>query len=102
MPNLNAALGLSQMERIDEFIKKKYKIHKWYQKYLPKDTVFQKNNGVPWMTAIKTSSAPEPCRYIFEPLKDLPNATYIHKEYMCLPSSTLNTKQDIKEYCDAI
>ena len=103
MPNLNAALGLSQMERIDEFIKKKYKIHKWYQKYLPKDTVFQKNNGVPWMTTITTRDPmPSPIRYIFKPLKMLDNAQRINSFGYCLPSSTLNTKKDIKEYCDAI
>lgn len=32
MPNINAAMGLAQLERIDEFVNKKRKIWSWYNK----------------------------------------------------------------------
>ena len=34
MTNLQAAIGLAQLERIEEFIEKRRKIHEWYKKYL--------------------------------------------------------------------
>ena len=35
--NINAALGLAQLERIEEFVAKKNKIFSWYRKYLKDD-----------------------------------------------------------------
>lgn len=103
MPNINAALGLSQMEHINELIAKKRKIRKWYQKYLPTYIKFQENNGVPWMTTVTSGRVfPEPHRKVFKPLLSLPVANIIYYCGSCLPSSTLNTKKQIKEYCNGI
>lgn len=48
MTNLQAALGLAQLERIDELIRKKIKIFEWYQKELGHMAKLQLNRTVHW------------------------------------------------------
>lgn len=116
MVNQNAALGLSQMGRLPEFLEKKKDFcrtyNNWYFTY-PDYPVpqFMTKNGVPncWLTAVKTNGSkpiPQiqaelkdrgiPTRRIFKPLADLPNARELYEKGLCLPSSTLNTVEDIE------
>jgi perosamine synthetase len=58
MSNLQAAIGLAQLERVEELISKKRKIFSWYKKYLDElnniklnnDKIITKNSY--WMTTI--------------------------------------------------
>ena len=43
-----------------------------------------------------------PTRRIFKPLADLPNARYIYEHGLCLPSSTLNTVDNVVKACRMI
>ncbi len=57
MTNIQAALGLAQMKRINYFINKKIKISKWYNKYLNTDKIilpYTKKNykNVFWMYCV--------------------------------------------------
>ena len=57
MTNLQAALGLGQMKKINYFINKKIKISKWYKKYLNTDKIklpYTKKNykNVFWMYCV--------------------------------------------------
>ncbi|MFN7014361.1 MAG: DegT/DnrJ/EryC1/StrS family aminotransferase [Bacteroidia bacterium] len=48
MTNLQAALGLAQLERADELIAKRKEIYKWYKKYLQHFDVVTLNKTYPW------------------------------------------------------
>ena len=56
--NIQAALGLAQLHRIDSIIKKKLKIFSWYKKYLGQSELFSLNpeqkgiTNVIWMVSI--------------------------------------------------
>ncbi len=59
--NIQAALGLAQLHRIDSIIKKKMKIFSWYKKYLGQSELFSLNpekkgiTNVFWMVSILLS-----------------------------------------------
>lgn len=115
MTNQNAALGLSQMGRLEDFLTNKRMYWEMYfnmfyfcglinhqKTYLPAET----SN---WFTAVKINHSkpiPQiqaelkakgiPTRRIFKPLADLPNALELYEKGLCLPSSTLNTMEDIE------
>ena len=119
MVNQNAALGLSQMDNLGEWLYQKYNFNKGYYQYRlldNKNISFQDEykDAHPsyWFTAIKIDTIrvgkliPQiqeelkakgiPTRRIFKPLKDLPNAWNLWEKGLCLPSSTLNTLDDIE------
>ena len=48
MTNLQAALGLAQLERIDEILEKKQEIFSWYQQALAGQPHIQLNRTAPW------------------------------------------------------
>ena len=126
MPALNAALGLSQLERLDEFLEKKRRFNEIYRNELDGIVKFQEptENSEPswWYT---TCIMPEgysgekamkylrhqniPSRAVFTPLgywdhyRDdvyrFPEAFNIYYQGVCLPSSTLNNDQDIFKVC---
>jgi perosamine synthetase len=131
MTNLEAAVGLAQMERLPELLAKKKKFHAIYRNELKdmKGIIFPKSpsgaDNTWWLTSVlfpKTnvtelqSQLKEhgiPTRRIFMPLVEFPpfkstkkekypNAFYIHKHGLSLPSSTLNTEEDIHYICDVI
>ena len=57
MSNIQAALALGQMERVDDLIFKKRQIHHWYKKYLNSkfvDLIIEKKNSesIYWMSSI--------------------------------------------------
>jgi len=125
MTNLEAALGLAQLTRIKDFLKKKVRFRKIYQeklKNLP-GIEFQQTSdntiGSWWLTCIKDCSEHVNInnlmnnlkekdvlsRRIFMPVckmpylkkftKPCPNAFDIYNRSICLPSSTLNDEKTI-------
>jgi len=125
MTNIEAALGLAQLERISEFLIKKRKFRKIYQEILSELSYikFQKEydnaEGSAWLTCIKIEKEIDfsnlliklnekgiSSRRIFIPAcempylkkysKSCPNAYEIYNQTICLPGSTLNDEEDIK------
>jgi perosamine synthetase len=126
MTNIEASLGLAQLERIDEFLAKKKAFRKIYQEilgdlpYIQFQEEYDNAEGSWWLTCIKIEKDIDisnlmiklkekgiPTRRIFMPasempylkkfLKPCPNAYEIYNHGICLPSSTLNKEKDIKE-----
>ena len=132
MPNLNAALGMAQLSRLSNFMDLKKDFHSIYDTELGKSgkCILQKTcpGAEPswWFTAILLKSADEkrkvevhlkgskiPSRGIFKPLHTIGyskvyqsgscmNAQMIYERGLCLPSSTLNTRETINGVCKAI
>ncbi len=126
MTNIEASLGLAQLERISEFLIKKRKFRKIYKEILSELSYikFQKEydnaEGSWWLTCIKIDKnnididnlklklkeKGIPTRRIFIPASEMPylkkfskpcpNAYEIYNQGICLPSSTLNDEDDIK------
>jgi len=126
MTNIEAALGLAQLKKIDEFLNKKRKFRQIYQEILSDlpYVKFQKEydgaDGSWWLTCIKIEKDIDidglmqklkekgiQTRRIFIPAQEMPylkeyskpcsNAYKIYEKGICLPSSTLNTVNAIKE-----
>lgn len=126
MTNIEAALGLAQLRRIDEFLDKKRKFRKIYREILGDlpYVEFQKERkggeGSWWLTCIKIEKNVNiddlmqklkqkdiRVRRIFIPIcempylrrysKPCPNAYRIYERGICLPSSTLNTTEQIEK-----
>lgn len=132
MTNIEASLGLAQMRRLDEFLRKKKEFHEIYKAGLKnlKAVRFQKEyenaSSSCWLTCITVEndiSIKElkndlkgkgiPTRRIFTPINELPpykgcnslnckNSLYIYERGICLPSSTLNTEDDIHYVCKVL
>lgn len=125
MTNIEAALGLAQLRRLDEFLNKKRKSRQIYQEILDDlpYVKFQKEyNGAKgswWLTCIKIEKDISinglmqklkekdiQTRRIFIPAREMPylrsysrscpNAYEIHEKGFCLPSSTLNKEEMIE------
>lgn len=126
MTNIEASLGLAQLERISEFLIKKRKFRKIYQEILSELSYikFQKEydnaEGSWWLTCIKIEKEIDisnlmiklkekeiPTRRTFMPASEMPylkefskpcpNAYEIYNQGICLPSSTLNNEEDIRK-----
>ena len=125
MTNVEAALGLAQLRRIDEFLNKKRKFRQIYQEILGDlpYVKFQKEydgaEGSWWLSCIKveeinidglmqkSKEKGIQTRRIFIPVQEMPylrnyskpcpNACEIYEKGICLPSSTLNAVNTIKE-----
>jgi perosamine synthetase len=127
MTNIEASLGLAQLERIDKFLEKKRKFRRIYQEsfndlpYIKFQQVFDNAVGSFWLTSIiidkinidvddlktKLQEKGIPTRRVFMPASEMPylkkfskpcpNTYEIYKKGICLPSSTLNEEKDIKE-----
>jgi len=127
MTNIEAALGLAQLERIDEFLEKKRNFRKVYQKilgelpYIRFQQEYDDASGSWWLTCIKIDKNDIdindlmlklkekgiPSRRIFMPASEMPylkkfskscpNAYEIYDQGICLPSSTLNEEENIKK-----
>lgn len=126
MTNIEASLGLAQLERIDEFLAKKKAFRKIYQEilgdlpYIQFQEEYDNAEGSWWLTCIKIEKDIDisnlmiklkekeiPTRRIFIPASEMPylkkfskpcpNAYEIYNQGICLPSSTLNKEKDIKE-----
>jgi len=125
MTNIEAALGLAQLERIGGFLIKKRKFRKIYQEILSELSYikFQKEydnaEGSCWLNCIKIEKEIDisnlmikltekgiPSKRIFIPAcempylkkysKSCPNACEIYNQSISLPSSTLNDEEAIK------
>jgi len=127
MTNIEASLGLSQLERIDKLLEKKRKSRKIYQEvlnglsYIKFQGESDNSYGSWWLTCIKIDKENInidnlklrlkekgiPSRRIFMPIggmpylkefsKSCPNAYQIYKKGLCLPSSTINEEEDIRK-----
>jgi perosamine synthetase len=132
MTNIEAALGVAQMEKLGMFLDKKRRINELYKKGLEgiDSIVFQKeyNNAESswWFTSVIINGSGDiaslqkrlkrkgvPTRRIFAPLPQLPmyrslakgrhrNSGNIYERGLCLPSSTLNSDSDIWTVCSVI
>lgn len=129
MTNQNASLGLSQLNRLDEFLELKEQYHNIYSLINANQTDFTnaiKSNY--WFNAIainrrkinksilqiqeELKSKGIPTRRIFEPLNAIkpyevsilktPNAIDLYLNGICLPSSTLNTYEGIEYVCKTL
>ena len=129
MTNIEAALGLAQMGKIDEFLSKKRVFNKIYEEELesidcihPQKeyedaesswwlscAIFEKEIDIP---ALQKQLAVKgiPTRRIFMPVVEFPpykvdrhsgykNSYHIYEKGLCLPSSTLKSKEDIYQVC---
>ncbi|AEX85661.1 putative PLP-dependent enzyme possibly involved in cell wall biogenesis [Marinitoga piezophila KA3] len=126
MTNLEASLGLAQLERLEEFLNKKRRFAKIYMENLQdvKEIKFQKEyenaESSWWLTSIKINSDKSiseiqselkekgiPTRRIFVPIVEFPpyqkfktsnykNAYEIYERGLNLPSSTVNGYDSIK------
>jgi perosamine synthetase len=132
MTNIEASLGLAQMERLDSFLEKKRLFDHRYREELKSYAAvsFQKVDSRAesscWLTCLtfpeevdipslqtKMKGMGIPTRRIFMPLTEFPylsgfsnglykNAAEIFNRGLCLPSSTLNSEEDIVHVCKAI
>lgn len=132
MTNIEAALGLAQMERLDNFLLTKREGNDIYKKELKgvESIRFQKEyEGAKsswWLTCIileknidisalqrELKDKGIPTRRIFMPVTEFPpykqykksayqNSYHIYDKGLCLPSSTLNSKDDIYYVCKII
>lgn len=132
MTNIEAALGLAQMDRLNDFLEKKKKFNELYREGLRelKGVRFQEEyegaESSYWLTCIKfereidmpalQKSLKErgvPARRIFMPItefppykayknNDLKNSYQIYERGLCLPCSTLNTEDDIAYVCNTL
>jgi perosamine synthetase len=126
MTNIEASLGLAQLERIDKFLEKKREFRKIYQEvfndlpYIKFQKEYDNAEGSWWLTCIKIEKEINisnlmiklkekgiPTRRIFMPASEMPylkkystvypNAYEIYNHGICLPSSTLNKEEDMRK-----
>jgi len=126
MTNIEASLGLAQLERIDKFLEKKRNFRRIYQEvfndlsYIQFQEEYDNAEGSWWLTCIKIEKDIDisnlmiklkekeiPTRRIFMPASEMPylkkfsksysNAYEIYNQGICLPSSTLNEEEDIRK-----
>lgn len=132
MTNIEAALGLAQLKRLSQFLTKKRKFKTIYQDELRgiKNIRFQEEyneaHSSSWFTCIIFENKVDiailmkrlnkkwiPTRRVFMPLTEFPpykkykrkaykNSYYIYERGLCLPSSTLNSEDDIYFVCSTI
>jgi len=132
MTNIEASLGLAQLERIGYFLEKKNIFQEIYQEefrnasFIKLQQTSENSVGSWWLTSISIDKIDIDIldlqiklrdkgiftRRVFMPagempyLKDYsrpcPNAYKIYKKGICLPSSTLNEKKDIRKTASII
>ncbi|MFA4991091.1 MAG: aminotransferase class V-fold PLP-dependent enzyme [Candidatus Omnitrophota bacterium] len=129
MTNVEAALGLAQMKRLDGFLEKKRSFNEIYRKELPFLTFQEeyKNAGSSWWFTCalfdrhvdvprlqkRLAGKNIPTRRIFTPVTEFPpyrkyrrsgygNSYGIYEAGLCLPSSTLNSAKDIYHVCGVL
>ena len=124
MTNLEASLGLAQMERIEEFLTKKKRFAAIYREVLQdlKEVTFQKESdcceSAWWLSSLTYTGGPIaevqeklkergiPTRRLFSPLSSLPylkgftavpcpQAELIYEQGLNLPSSTVNSEKEV-------
>lgn len=116
MTNMQAAIGYAQVMRIDEILKKRRQIERWFNKYMPKEYI-RPNRDVLWMYDFDCGDrqaeikAKTETRYFFKPMSmqpcyDLPyehlNAYKWSKRGLYALVWTDMTEDDVKEICQAL
>lgn len=119
MTNVQAAIGLAQVERIDEILAKRKQIQGWYEKYLPWS---KKERDVLWMYDVSTQHHNTSLmkklqekgidtRHFFKPMSMQPmykgeyniTCAYVHSLYgLYLPTYTDMTEEDVKKICEIV
>ncbi len=130
MTNIEASLGLGQMEKLDDFLAKKKKFNTIYREEL-KDMEFVRfqqecgdGESSWWLSCVvfgkgidiaglqeKLKEKGIPTRRVFPPVVEFPpyrshkhagyeNSYHIYEGALCLPSSTLNSADDIHYVCE--
>ncbi|MDD4979796.1 MAG: aminotransferase class I/II-fold pyridoxal phosphate-dependent enzyme [Candidatus Omnitrophica bacterium] len=132
MTNIEAVLGLAQLKRLNGFLAKKKRFKAIYRNEMKgiRNIRFQDEyegaDSSSWLTCItfgdkvdivilrrKLSVKGIPTRRIFMPVTEFPpykkyrqgrydNSRYIYEKGLCLPSSTLNSENDIRYICKII
>jgi len=132
MTNIEAALGLAQLDKLDVFLAKKRRFHAIYTEELKEcgDIRFQKPyaeaEGLYWLTCVVFGADVDilslqkglkekgvATRRIFMPIVEFPpyrgfrrddyrNSYEIYEKGLCLPGSTLNSEDDIRYVCRVI
>ncbi len=132
MTNIEAAIGLAQLGKLEKFLQLKRQFHDIYRQELDgiKAIAFQEETkgaeSVRWLTCIRFTRAIElgnlqaklrergiQTRRLFMPVTEFPpfksnkksaykNAYEIYKTGLCLPGSTLNTAEDIRYVCKTL
>lgn len=132
LTNIQAALGLAQLERIDEIISKKRQIFEWYKKHLNNiegirlnpESAWAKN--VYWMVCLvidkdfgisrdelmaKLKEKGIDTRPFFYPMTEMPMyggkaanpvSKYLSERGINLPSSVKLTEEDVKWICEIV
>lgn len=131
MSNVLAAIGVAQMEVIEERVAKKREIFSWYQEFLAEiDEIsfmpeLSKSRGNRWLTALVFKTTPYEdvmhaleeinveSRPLWKPMHMQPlfkdNLAYLdgtsenlYKHGLCLASSTTMNKKDVENICNVI
>ena len=127
--DLQAAVGLSQMKKLDKIIDKRFEIYRAYLEALEDDLCLVKYNRkigeLPWLNSIKIKNPDKLEKFLdksgiiarrfFYPLDlqpcyknsdymqgSYPNSHYLYNNYLSLPSSHMLTKEDLKLICGEI
>lgn len=120
MTNLQAAVGVGQVMRTEEILKKRKQIEEWYDANIPEQYRMPKRD-VLWMYDIQTEHQEElkaylesngiPTRYGFKPMSMQPmylgdyenlNAYKWSKKILYLPTWTDMTEEDVKNVCQKV
>ncbi len=132
MTNLEAALGLAQMERLDGFLEKKKVLNKIYREelgsleFISFQEEYDGAESSCWLTCITFGKNIDlsylqgaliknsiPTRRLFMPVTEFPpyreyknaglkNTYKLYEKSLCLPSSTLSGEDDINYVCGTI
>lgn len=127
MSNILAAIGVGQMEVIEERIAKKREIFEWYREFLDEEFMPELNNtrGTRWLTTVVFKDKdpwkvmkrlreneiesrplwnPMHLQPLFKNAKSYLNgrSEELFKKGLCLPSGTTLTKNQVKEICEII
>lgn len=131
MSNILAAIGVAQMEVIEERVNQKRKIFSWYKEFLNDiDEIkfmpeLKNSRGNRWLTTITLDNTPYSkimksldninveSRPLWKPMHMQPlfkssksyldgTSEFLFEKGLCLPSSTIMTKDNIKEICTVI
>lgn len=120
MTNLQAAVGLAQVERVEEILEKRKQIEEWYDEHVPESLKMPPRN-VLWMYDIQTDHQEElkaflaekgiETRYGFKPMSMQPmylgeyenlNAYQWSKRILYLPTWTDMTQDEVKTVCNLL
>jgi len=127
MSNVLAAIGVAQMEVVEERIAKKREIFNWYREFLDEEFMPELPNtrGTRWLTTVifkdknpfevmkKLRENQIESRPLWKPMHTQPlfkgakaylngRSEKLFKKGLCLPSGTTLTKSQVKEICEVI